>query len=364
MSENIEFPKGVTDEAAYLEYLQAKEAVEKHEQRFYKTSDGKVVDLMATAHIINKQIKDSSQDDQIAIKKLISEFRSLIGKMTSLKRKAWGTLREEISKQTGGLGPLVDRQMEVIELFGRFYTASEIHRIIVHDWGYNIGLDSINNFRKKNIEKITELQKDFEESYSDVRLGKRRSRLDEYTWLYNKTKEKYVSNEAREDAKLMQSLLESIKKEVDGDLVINGKLKVDIEHTINMQVQSDMLKDFNITALIIARLAGRMNVNPMLLLSRLSRSQYAKFTGFGGASKSEMDNDEIYSITNLTYDFDRIVQLNQARVDEENELKKLPQISDESVSKGLTVKEMMMNKVKNHQSKLEKMQQDLDKRTY
>lgn len=364
MSNDFEFPKGVSDKDAYLEYLDAKDACEKHPDRYFKTSTNKVVDVMATTHIINKQIQDLPQDEQIACKKLNSVFRSLIGKMTSLKRKAFGTRSEDISKQTGGIGPLVDRQMEVIELFGRFYSAAEVHRIIVMDWGYDIGVDSINNFRKKNIDKITELQKEYEESYSDVRLGKRRSRLDELTWIYTKTKEKYVSNEAREDAKLMQSLLESIKKEVDGDLVINGKMKIDIEQTINIQVQQDMLKDFNITALIVARLAGKMNVNPMLLLSRLTRSQYAKFTGFGGASKSQMDTDEIYSITNLTYDFDNIIQLNQARVDEENQLKQLPTLNPETVEKHLSIRDMMLSKIKQQQLKMDKMQQDLDKGNY
>ena len=176
--------------------------------------------------------------------------------------------------------------------------------------------------------KIDELKKDWEQDYSDIRLGHRRSRLDELSWLYGKTKDKYKGYESREDAKLLLQILDHIKKEVDGDLVINGKIQVDIEQTINLQIQIEMIKEFNITAFIIAKIAGKLNINPLFLMSRLAHSHYAKFTGFAAANKDEMTEAEIYSPTSIVYNWEEIVNSNTILVQRDKELMQLPSISD------------------------------------
>lgn len=353
MAENDEefgLPQHVVDEEAYLEFIQLQNELSEHPDKIYECSNGKKLNLAASVHILKRQFipLKLSDDEQTKILNIASKIRELIARMTIAKRKAYGTL-EGAKGVTHGLGPVSVKQAEVLDMMGRFFKDDEIHKTICVDWGFDISLEAVRGFRKQNIDKITELQREYEQSFSDVRLGKRRSRLDEYTWLYNTTKSSFVKTESKEDRKFLKELLESIKKEVDGDLVINGKMQLDIQQTINMTVQQDMLKDLNITQLVLSRIAGRLNVNPMLILSRLARSHYAKFTGFSPATKDEMDNDEIYYPSGIALDFEKLLEDNARIVELEAGYAQLPEVTD--VPKVLSLKEQILAKM-NHQKQI------------
>jgi len=241
MSEDKKIPKGVVDLEMWELYLEAQAELENHPDKIIivKDLDGKdiYINLAATVYIIKKQLKNVKEELHKDILDKVPEFRKMIVRMSVLKRKAFGNLSSDNkTEETDGLGPVAIKKAEIIDLFGRFYNLAEVHKIITLDWGYDISIESIRQFKNKSANQIIQLQKEYEENFSDVRLGKRRSRLDELSWIYSKTKDKYIRAEAREDAKLMQSLLESIKKECDGDLVINAKMEIDVQHTINLQI--------------------------------------------------------------------------------------------------------------------------------
>lgn len=353
MENNRNYPKGVLDTEAYDKWEEMRKDFDNNPRRIYHTSNPNLkIDCAATIYIIEriKGFKELPVEEQEDIRERVREMRSITGKLAVLKRTSYGSIGK---MDTGGIGPAYERQAEILELFGRWYKPAEVHKIITKDWGYDIGFNSVNEFYKRHVEKITELQREYEQSHSDVRLSKRRARLDELSWLYSKTKHKYLEGESREDAKLMQSLLESIKKEVDGDIVINGKIQVDIEHTINVQVQQEMLKEFNLTAYIIAKIAGRLNVNPMYITARLARSMYAKFTGFKGASKQQMNEDEIYYPSGIAYNFDEMLKKNEQIVEEDKKQQALPEMTIDDSNKQLSIIELMKLKIQQRQQNLQ-----------
>lgn len=354
LSKNVNIPKGVTDLEAWNRYLKLQKDLDETPDRMVQTSDPKViVDLCTSNYILGKMMAHLNVEERESIYNKANPFKAIIQKMNAEKRKAFGNVKAQ-----SGLGVVGIKQAEILELFGKFYTASEVHKIITQDWGYEVNPSTLNAFRADNIDRIVELQEQFKMDHSNVRLGIKRSRLDELSYLYERTKDKYIKSESREDAKLMQSLLESVKREVDGDLVINGKFQVDIQQTIQMQIQQDLIKDFNITSLIMSRLAGRMGVNPELIISRLANSMYAKFIGFRAPEISREDDEIVYP-SNVIYDITAIQEKNRLLMEAEEQKKSLPIIDDKA--KLLSMKEKLIAKLEEDRRKLNESQNIINK---
>ena len=232
--------------------------------------------------------------------------------------------------------------------------AEEIHQVLCEDMEVtSVSVSQIKNVIKENITKIKELQENFKKDYSDIRLGYKRSRLEELQYIYNNRKSIYTKSNSREDEKQLMTLIDSIKKEIQGDLVINGNINLQIEEKANFFIQKEMLKNLNISMYILARIAGKMNVNPLLILSRLAHSRYAQFTGFSENGQSPTAiSDEIPYASNITYNWGKIQEQNAIILEENEKLAKLPSIP--SKSRTLSLKEKLLEKLNKAKEPLEK----------
>ena len=76
---------------------------------------------------------------------------------------------------------------------------------------------------------------------------------------------------------------------------------------------------------VLSRIAGRMNINPLLLLSRLANSRYAQFSGYSerGLSPTNM-KDEIFYPSSIIYNWATIEEANVEILQSEKEKSKLP----------------------------------------
>jgi len=346
-------PERVSNLEAWNDYLEMQEALNNCKERIYKTSiEDLFIDFLTPSSIIAKMVIDLPQSEKDFIENQAHKFSVLKGLVLAKKRESYITV--ESAKDFDDVLKL--RQIEILEYFGRFFKVSEVLKIINVDWGYSITRAKLETFVKANQEKIIELQDTFKKDYSDIRLGYKRSRLDELSYIYKVIKSKFEEHELREDAKTLQSLLESIKKECDGDLVVNIHGKIDIEHNITFQVQNELMKDFNITALIINKMSGRLGVNPNFIQSRLMNSHYAKFTGFKGLKAGEDRlTDEIYSPSGITYNLDDIENKNIEITREEDKLKNLPIIEQVEEVQILSFRDKLKAKLAEEQQQLNKL---------
>lgn len=351
--EEDKIPEGVLNKEAYNDYLEMVNALNKSE-RVYKTSiQNLFIDLTAPLPTVRELSKDLPDLEKEYIENQVHKYAILKGLIVQKKREAFSTKSNKEDKNPNDV--LKIRQTELLEYFGRFFKVTEVLKIIQLDWGYSITRSKLETFVKNNSEKITELQEQFKKDYSDIRLGYKRSRLDELSFLYQSIKNKYLSDELREDAKVMQSLLESIKKECDGDMVVNINGKIEIEQNITFQVQNELMKEFNITALIINKMAGRLGINPNFIQSRLINSHYAKFTGFKKVGEGEDRlTDEIYSPSGITYNLDDIENKNIEVTREENKLKVIQPIQEEQQVEILSIREILKRKIEEEQNNLNK----------
>ena len=340
-------PTGLVDRKAYGEYLalQAHDLL-KDQNVLHQTSDEElVVNLRTTHYNLEHQIKHLPKKEREMIMEKWKAVRSLIGQMTGLKRQAFG-----IQIQRGyGDSVLNTRSAELLELFGRFHNSTEVHKVVIEEWGYDVTWQTVDNFRKQHIEKIKERQEEYRLTYNDIRLYHKRSRLDELVYLYGHRKSIYSQTGNKDDYRLLLATLEQIKKEVDGDLTVN--INENIEITINQHLQGAVLKSMSLTDIILARIAARQQVDPRVLLYRLHNSFYAKFSGFQRPDNNLMTDEIIYPSATV-YNFDKIHQQGDQIAITEAKLIPVSTVTVQQISKAKSLKDQLLDNIKKKQEEL------------
>lgn len=363
-SEDFKYPKGVVNTDDYNKYLVYKERWENHPQRFYKKKikDKRIEIDLASSKDKVKSILDSSslsQKEKDEILKINNEIILLIQIAVLHKKRAFGDNRVLLTEagfvadELSGVTPII------LDLSGRFYKPEEIHRVLCEDFEItSVTVNQIKNVVKDNLSKIKSLQEDYQKDYSDVRLAYKRSRLEELQQMYNNRKSQYNKNNYnREDEKALLGLLESIKKEIQGDMVINANVNLQIEEKSNFFIEQEMLKSLNISMFVLARICGRMNVNPNLVLSRLAHSRYAQFSGYSEKGLSPTAaTDPIDYASNIVYNWPQIEAQNEERVKEEKTLAKLPEVETPKV---LTLKDKLKKRLESAKQPLEEGKNNL-----
>lgn len=363
VSEQFKYPKGVVNTDDYNRYLVFKEKWEKHPYRFYKKKiKGKIleIDLASSKDKIESILKNFSlsKEEKNEIFKINDEIQFLIKTSVLHKKRAFGDNRVLLTEagfipdELSGVFPII------IDLSGRFYKPEEIHRILCEDFEVtSITVNQIKNVVKENLNKIRSLQEEYQKDYSDVRLAYKRSRLEELQQMYNNRKSQYSKNYNREDEKELLVLLEAIKKEIQGDLVVNANVNLQIEEKSNFFIEQEMLKNLNISMFVLARICGRMNVNPNLVLSRLAHSRYAQFSGYSEKGLSPTAaTDPIDYASNIVYNWPQIEAQNEERVKEETKLAKLPEVETPKV---LTLKDKLKKRLESAKQPLEEGKNNL-----
>lgn len=344
MEEKI--PNGVVDKEAYIEWQQKIKNPILTTKRDITCSDGTEVHLALFPHILKKRIQHLPLDEQNSILKKKELYFRINNKATQLKRRAFG---DDFKGQKGGM--LGSREPEVIEYFGRMFSIDEVFKIINEDWGIQLGKQAIERFRKNHAEEIDRKIEEFKASYSDIRLGVKRSRLEELVWLYTRQKDKYINTDSRDDYKLMLTTLEAIRKESEGDrLTIDGKLDISYEENIQVHLRQEIFKTLNLKEIILARVAARMSVNPVKLIFSLNNSFYKKFSNVLGDydENNITDTDQTFP-SQMSYNFEKIQKYHQERdkdiddaviVDEQTNGKS----QEEGIKKKLTLAEKIKQK--------------------
>lgn len=363
-SEDFKYPKGVVNTDDYNKYLVYKEKWENHPQRFYKKKikDKRIeIDLASSKDKVKSILNFSSlsQKEKDEILKINNEIILLIQTAVLHKKRAFGDNRVLLTEagfvadELSGVTPII------LDLSGRFYKPEEIHRVLCEDFEItSVTVNQIKNVVKDNLSKIKSLQEEYQKDYSDVRLAYKRSRLEELQQMYNNRKSQYNKNNYnREDEKALLGLLESIKKEIQGDMVINANVNLQIEEKSNFFIEQEMLKNLNISMFVLARICGRMNVNPNLVLSRLAHSRYAQFSGYSEKGLSPTAaTDPIDYASNIVYNWPQIEAQNEERVKEEKVLAQLPEIKSPKV---LTLKDKLKKRLKDAKQPLEEGKNNL-----
>lgn len=313
-----------------------------------------IIDLMTPWNRILEKIDHLEQFEKKQIKIKHSSISSARSRRTRLRDKAFGR-RNKRSDYV-----LAPKTGELIELFGKYHTLDEVHEIVCSKWGYDVSKQVVADFRRRFMPKIEERQKHFLKDYSDVRLTHKKSRLLELSELYMDRKRIYQRTKNKEDYKLLLATLRQLNQEVEGDkLIVEGNIQVDIQHTVNLQIQREIMQKTNILDIVLSRIAARNNINPVYLLTKLHKSLYAKYSGFGETFERADEADEVHYPSMLVYNFDRIQSQAQEYQENETKLKQFEQEDPVKKKQGSNWKAKMKQKIAKRTTNLKNNREDI-----
>ncbi len=251
--------------------------------------------------------------------------------------------KKQIDSNDIALGfSISSRRHEIINLLSRFHSIAEIIKIAKEDWEIEIAERQIEKIRHESIDQIAEMQREYSNNFSDVRLGYKKSRMELYAELLNsqkdyleRNKDTLKTSERNDVIRVIKELVESIRKEAEGDVLrIEGDVSVNIEHTINNQIQNQVLKYLPMNEITITRAASRLGKSPFTFLYRLQKSSYASLTGFL-PKNSEMQGKPIVYQSTLNFDLDNVENLVESNrietANRENKFRKLMESETDDV---------------------------------
>lgn len=301
-----------------------------------KCSDGIVINLKQARHHFLKKISHLPKVEQKILDIKYSRYRSYLGKIGSRNRGVYGQQKQVLNKY----------KEEVLELFGRMFTAKEVQSAIFDLYGHNITERVLYNFRRDSIEIVAAKIEKHQKTHSELRLAHKKSRIEEYTELYAKLKEQYLKSPKAQTLNSLKSVLEAIRVEVDGDLVISGALEINLNQQINHHFQQEVYKTANVQDMIISRVAAKSRISPLLLMHSIQNSYYKNLND---KNVEDIDWEEHKYPSEQVYEYDKIEQQYEKRKEERSEFvekeitKKTSKITDEIVD---SFKEKMLSKLK------------------
>lgn len=357
-------PDGIKDIEAYKEYRKLELNPLLNEKKNHVCSDETIVNLALFPHILQKKIEHLPIEEQNKIMTLKTLYFKVNNKVNALKRKAYGTDTFRPGSGSGSASILSTKQAEIVGLFGRMFTVEEVFKLINKDWNIQISKEAVREFRVKNAEQIQKEIDKFKVSYADIRLGHKRSRLEELTWLYGRQKDKYIDKNGNKDEyKLLLVTLEQIRKEAEGDrLTIDGKVDINYEANVQVHLREEVYRTLNIKEIILGRVASRMNISPNKLIYSLNNSFYAKFSNvLGTFDENNTDGKDSVYPSQMNYDFERI---NKEFVKRDKEIEEAMIIEETNSKKDMSradqIKEAMLLKLKAKKDTIDKMRTNVN----
>lgn len=328
----------------------------------YTTSEGVVLNIAQLPHQLRKKIEHLPANERKNIEKLKALYFTINNNLTIQKRKAYGKRQGYMSDGTKNESMLEPRKEELLEYFGRMYTVNEVVKIVNDNWAIPVGKGSLQEFKLKYAEEIKKRIDNHQISFHNIRLGIKKSRLEELSELYTKAKTIWQGNTKREDLRILLTILEQLRKEAEGDrLTIDGKVDIKYEQNIQVHLMKEVFATTNLKEIILGRVAAKMGVNPIKLIYSLQNSYYKQYSNVLGDFGEEGSEGELPYPSQLNYDFERIgrnFNLKDKLMEDAVIMEESKNTND--LGKGLSLKEMLANKLKAKNENLERFKTTLD----
>lgn len=275
----------------------------KEENNILEASDGRELNLRHLHHRFEAQIEGLPKKEK---KKLWVYYKAYQKKFIRSQNFA----RDENGVRMADKFKL--RRVEVLELMGRYYSNDQIQQILKDEYGIVIGRPTLTKFRndEHNAAIIGERQKIHRTEHSAIRLSYKKSRLEEYSWIFESEKDEYKLRPSTQRARNMSAILKDIRDEVEGHkLELNIKGEHDLQKVVKEQMAKEVFRSFNLKAVVIGRVAARYNINPEVINYALANSYYKDLDVAVEMDDQEFLDDFVYP-SELTYDITTLEEEN------------------------------------------------------
>lgn len=339
----------IVDKEAWEEYERLNEHPLLNEKRFQTDSLGRNFSLGMLQHQFAQHLFELPEAEQNKFKLLKQNYQRLLAKRNGCLKKAYGTPVKnadgEISQSSVQFNRLDLKRAELIELFGRMFTLKEVHEVCLKQFKLRTTTSSLWEWREKHKDEINARIEEHKRTFSDIRLGYKRSRLEELSWLYKQRKDIYEKTKKGEDHRLLLETLKHIKTEVEGDLIrIDGSLDINLQAQIEDHTRNEVLRHISLQEIILARVCAKLGMPVAEMLALIIKGYYYKTI-----YTQEVPLQEVSYPSLQTYDFDRIRRQHEQIEHNKQTQKQLekPKVIDES--KAIDIKTILLRKLKQQQ---------------
>ena len=343
---------------AYKEWTELKEKLHNHPKRWYSTPHREdpdrinEIDLIGAFGNVKKWAVNASEEQMVEIKDDWTELQKIKTEITRRKR-IWDKSTSGNNLSIRGLEPYA---AEVMELFGQWKSVTEVKKELYERWGYDISANKISKFKTINRDKIDKLRTEWESSYDDFDVARKRGRIERLAFLARTQMDKYQENNSHSvtHSREIRAIIEQIRKEVEGDrLAIDINGNIDVNTTINMNLSVQRLtQKVSINAFVVSLVAAKRGIDPIKLMGKLTTSFYNQYNGFTNM-KDTTGEPEYPSNLIQTYDWNEIGKMHERGEVIEYEVVEDEVVEDEAAID--SVKSKMMNMLASKQTELDKI---------
>lgn len=220
----------------------------------------------------------------------ITEVRSVNAKRLQYLRyeREYQRLLRELNKAIGKKANrprnIVDYTGTILELFGKFYTITDVAKIMAKEYRIKVPEDELKKFYVEHRDLVTRRRAEYVLQNKDFRVATETGRLEVLNQMLVEVeiKNRAAGGSNVDYCNLILRIIEQARKEVKGNelkMTIDGK--IDINATVHAETNvMSVMKRMSINALVVGLTAAKAGLNPAVLIAQLANSWYAQFNGF------------------------------------------------------------------------------------
>lgn len=246
---------------------------------------------------------------------------------------------------------IVDYTGTIMELFGKFYTVTDVHNVLSKEYRIKVPEDELRKFYVEHRDLITKRRAEYVLNSKEFRIATETGRLEVLNRLLVEfeIKNKAAGGSNLEISNMILRIVEQARKEVKGNelkMTVDGR--IDVSATVHAESNvMDVMKHLSINALVIGLTAAKAGLNPAVLIGQLANSWYSQFNGFNG---NIMEGKEVRLPSALirSYDWDVIAKESKAFIGEFTPITDIVDEQDDTArEKGESRREELINRLRN-----------------
>lgn len=236
---------------------------------------------------------------------------------------------------------IVDYTGTILELFGKFYTVTDVAKVMAKEYRIKVPEDELKKFYVDNRDLITRRRAEYVLQNKDFRIATETGRLEVLNQMLIEVeiKNRAAGGSNIDLCNLILRIIEQARKEVKGNevkMTIDGR--IDINATLQAETNvMNVMKQMSINALVIGLTAAKAGLNPSVIISQLANSWYSRFNGFNG-NVMDGSNVQLPSALIKQYDWGKIEKASEQFVSEYTPIAEIinestPEANDQAESK-------------------------------
>lgn len=181
---------------------------------------------------------------------------------------------------------IVDYTAPILEMFGKFYTVTDVAKVMAKEYRIKVPEDELKKFYVDNRDLITKRRADYVLHSKDFRVATETGRLEVLNQMLVdvEIKNRAAGGSNVDYCNLIIRILEQARKEVKGnDLKMTIDGRIDINATLHAETNvTEVMRKLSINSLVIGLTAAKAGLNPAVLIGQLASSWYSRMNGFNG----------------------------------------------------------------------------------